>query len=157
MLPDIVEASCLITLLFPIPPFTLWSRPVRKLETVSIGLTFSFSSIRFLGRLIAGCRLLLTASLLSSSALLAATLKITFMLCVEQLPPTLRCRSRLKMIRGQQVTKVMEEKNKFPPARGGYEVVVLARSELETSRCWTETPAKKWLQCRQLGNMIRRC
>jgi len=25
-------------------------------------------------------------------------------------------------------------------ARGGYEVVVLARSELETSRCWTETP-----------------
>jgi len=95
LLPDIVEASCLIT-----PPFTPttlpWSRPVRKLPTVSIGRTFSFSSnTRFLGLLMAGCRFLLTASLLSSTVLLAATLKITFMLCVEQLPPTLRCRSRL--------------------------------------------------------------
>ena len=97
-----VDASCLTNLLPATPLVTSppWSRPVRKLLTASIGLTFSiirllFSSTRFLGRLMAGCLVLATAS---SSTLLAATLKITFMLCVEQLPPTRRCRSRLEMV-----------------------------------------------------------
>ena len=100
--PDMVDASCLTNLLPATPLVTSppWSRPVRKLLTASIGLTFSiirllFSSTRFLGRLMAGCLVLATAS---SSTLLAATLKITFMLCVEQLPPTRRCRSRLEMV-----------------------------------------------------------
>ena len=142
--PDMVDASCLTNLLPATPLFTSpwWSRPVRKLLTASIGLTFSiirlFSSTRFLGRLMAGCLVLATAS---SSTLLAATLKITFMLCVEQLPPTRRCRSRLEMFGLRKIQKKCDRVVKAP-AGGGYEVVILAWPKLQATRCWTETPER---------------
>ena len=157
--PDMVDASCLTNLL-PAPPLVTsppWSRPVRKLLTASIGLTFSiirllFSSTRFLGRLMAGCLVLATAS---SSTLLAATLKITFMLCVEQLPPTRRCRSRLEMLGLRKIKKKCDRVVKAP-AGGWYEVVILAWPKLQATRCWTETPERgcQWKELSwQIGNM----
>jgi hypothetical protein len=83
--PDIVEASCLITLFCPLSSFFLGRIPV------DIGLMFSSSSMT-LGLLMVGC--LCTASLAASSPL-GATLKMTFMLWLEQLPPTLLCKSLL--------------------------------------------------------------